>query len=93
MDQEREAKLRDLATMYAIAESEKLELEVKIRELETAKENRRLEAERLTKQMHNFVGRNQPKRVVRVGDDSVVIIQLIDNDGQDYVSVSREPLL
>lgn len=91
---EREELLRVTAKRYAEAQ---LKLELSDRDASLAKtnaENARLERDRIEKELKDFVGRNQPRKLVRTDEGRAVLIQMdLSDTVNERVFISLEDVL
>lgn len=90
---EREELLRVKAKQYAEAQ---LKVELADRDAgiaKTAAENARLARDRIEKELHDFVGRNQPRKLVMTDDRRAVLIQMEVGATGERVHVTLEQAL
>lgn len=98
MSDEREKKLRDLAANYAESVLKHNGACHDLQRAKTAADNAKIEEERNEKLLHEFVGRNEREKFVRVKvplGEAVIHIKLVDGPGTapDIVTVSMRPLI
>ena len=88
---ERDDLLRATAKRYAEAQLNLEQADKDASAAKTRSENARLERDRIEKDLREFVGRNQPRRIVLIPDSSHAVLIIMDlrdtvND-QVYVSL------
>jgi recombination DNA repair RAD52 pathway protein len=85
---EREELLLKTAQRYAEAQRELQRSDTAASAAKTKAENSRLERDRIEKELKEFVGRNQRRRVVLVDERDVVLIQMGEGEAV-YISLER----